>query len=74
MEVHLTDDQQSILSRLAADKGCDANVIAQEAINYFLEAQERFIAAVNLGEAELERSEYLTHEEVGVRLERMFRS
>ena len=67
MEVQLTIDQQETLSRLAADKGCDVSIIAQEAINYYLEEQARFVAAVKLGEAELERGEYLTHEEVGAR-------
>ena len=74
MEVHLTADQQEMISRLAADKGCDANIIAQEAINYYLEEQARFVADVKLGEEELERGEYLTHEEVGARIERMLRS
>jgi predicted transcriptional regulator len=74
MEIQLTTDQEAKLSRLAADKGCDPNVIAQAAIDHYLEEEERFIAAVNLGEAELERGEYLTHEEVGARLERMLGS
>lgn len=74
MEVHLTADQQAKLSQLAAEKGCDANSIAQDAIGRYLEQESRFIAAVNLGEAELERGEYLSHEEVGARLERIFRS
>jgi predicted transcriptional regulator len=74
MEVHLTAEQQEKLARLASDKGCDTDALAQEAINYYLEQESRFIEAVNLGEAELERGEYLTHEEVGAHIRHMFDS
>ena len=74
MEVHLTADQQAKLARLATDKGCDADTLAQEAIDHYLEQEFRFVEAVNLGEAELEHGDYLTHEEVGARIEQMFRS
>jgi predicted transcriptional regulator len=74
MEVHLTADQQAKLARLATDKGCDTDTLALEAIEHYLEQESRFVEAVNLGEAELERGDYLTHEEVGARIEQMFRS
>jgi predicted transcriptional regulator len=74
MEVHLTAEQQEKLARLASDKGCDADALAQEAINHYLEQESRFIEAVNLGEAELDRAEYFTHEEVGARIKQMFGS
>jgi predicted transcriptional regulator len=48
--------------------------LAQEAIDSYLEAEFRFTEAVKLGEAELERGEYLTHEEVGARIDKLFRS
>jgi predicted transcriptional regulator len=74
MEVHLTAEQQEKLARLASDKGCDTDALAQEAINHYLEQESRFIEAVNLGEAELERGEYLMHEEVGAHIRHMFDS
>jgi predicted transcriptional regulator len=74
MEVHLTADQQAKLARLATDKGRDPDALAQEAIDSYLEAEFRFIEAVKQGETELERGEYLTHEEVGARFEQLFRS
>ena len=39
-----------------------------------LAKEVRFIEAVKLGEAALERGEYLTHEQVGERPDRLFRS
>jgi predicted transcriptional regulator len=74
MEVHLSADQQARLARLATDRGCDSDTLAREAIEAYLERESRFIEAVNLGEAELDRGEYLTHEEVGARIEQMFHS
>jgi predicted transcriptional regulator len=74
MEVRLTTDQQAKLTQLANDKGLDVDALAQEAIDSYLEAEFRFVEAVKLGEAELEREEYLTHEEVGARIDKLFRS
>jgi len=74
MEVHLTPEQQNQLAELAAQRGRDADALALEAISRYLEEEARFIEAVKLGEAALERGEYLTHEQVGKRLDRLFRS
>lgn len=72
MEVHLTPEQQHQLSEFATQKGRDANTLAQEAISRYLKEEARFVEAVRLGEAALERGDYLTHEEVGKRLEQLF--
>jgi predicted transcriptional regulator len=74
MEIHLTPEQEHQLSALAAHRGRDADALAQEAISRYLEEEARFIEAVKLGEAALERGDYLTHEQVGKRLERLFQS
>ena len=75
MVIHLTPEQEAQLSQLAANRGRrDADELAQEFLSRYLEEEARFIEAVRLGEAELERGEYLTHEEVGARIERWFQS
>jgi len=74
MEVPLTPEQQHQLAELAAQRGRDADALAQEAISQFLAEEARFIEAFKLGEAALERGEYLTHEQVGKRLDLLFRS
>lgn len=74
MEVHLYPDQASKLAQLASDRGRDADSLAQEAISRYLEEEARFVEAVKLGESQLERGEYLTHGEVGSRIERMLKS
>ena len=74
MEVHLTPEQQHQLAELATHKGRDADALAQEAISRYLEEEARFSQAVKLGEEALERGEYLTHEQAGKRVERLFHS
>ena len=74
MEVHLNPEQASKLAQLASDRGRDADSLAQEAISRYLEEAARFVEAVKLGESQLERGEYLTHGEVGFRIERMLKS
>ncbi len=74
MEVHLTPEQASRLARLASERGRDADSLAQEAILRYLEEEARFVEAVKLGESQLQRGEYLTHEEVGTRIERLLNS
>ena len=74
MEVHLNSEQLNKLAKLASEKGQAADVLAQEAISRYLDEEARFVEAVKLGEAQLERGEYLTHEEVGARVERLLES
>ena len=74
MEVHLTPEQQDQLAELAAQRGRDADALAQEAISWYLAEEARFIKAVKLGGSALERGECLTHEQVGERLDRLFQS
>jgi predicted transcriptional regulator len=46
-------------------------VLAQEAIEHFVDYDEWFIREVEKGLAQIDRGELLTHEEVGARLERL---
>jgi len=73
LEVHLTPEQQHQLAELATQRGRDADALAQESISRYLAEEARFIEAVKLGEEALQRGEYLTHEQVGERLNRLFR-
>jgi predicted transcriptional regulator len=70
MEVQLSDDTQAKLSRLAAARGSDAERLAREAIERFVDYDEWFIREVETGLASAEEGAVLTHEEVGARLER----
>jgi predicted transcriptional regulator len=72
MEVHLTPEQEAELSRLALRKGRNADELAQEVLRFYLEHEARFIEAVKRGLDSLDRGEYVSHEEVGARIDRLF--
>ena len=67
MNVSLDPAVQAKLQRLAAESGRDAEVLAREAIERFVNYDEWFISEEK-GLAQIERGEVLTHEQVGARL------
>lgn len=70
MEVHVTPELEARLIRTAARQGRNPDEVAQEILSCWFEDETRFIEAVTLGEDSLQRGEYLTHEQVGQRLQR----
>ncbi|HMJ62053.1 MAG TPA: hypothetical protein VK493_09835 [Bryobacteraceae bacterium] len=70
MEVHLNPEVQDKLSRIAAARGSDAEILAREAIERFVDYDEWFIREVEKGLASVGRDELLSHAEVGARLEK----
>lgn len=74
MEVPLSPEKQNQLAQIAAHKGQAADTLAAEVISHYVDEEARFVDAVKLGEAELERGEYYSSEQVGAQLARLFRS
>jgi predicted transcriptional regulator len=70
----LSPEQSSRLAELAHERRREPHLLAEEAITRYLEEENRFAEAVKLGETQLEKGEDLTHEEVGNRIRRMFKS
>ena len=70
MDVSLDPTVQEKLVRLAAERGRDAEALAREAIERFVDYHEWFVNEVDKGLAQIARGEVLTHEEVGARLEK----
>ena len=73
MEVHFTPELEAQLAESAAQQGRKPDELVQEVVARFFEEERRFIEAVNRGEEAFEHGEYLTHEQVGRRLERFLR-
>ncbi len=71
MEVNLNPDLQARLSQLAAQQGRDTEALAREAIERMVDYDEWFIGEADKGLAEVEQGRVLTHEQVGMRLERL---
>jgi predicted transcriptional regulator len=74
MEVHFTAEQEAQLSRIASTMGADPEQLVKDAALRLLQEETRFAEAVKVGESQLDRGEYLTHEEVGESIERLFHS
>lgn len=70
MEVHLTPDLQAKLADSAAKQGRAPDELVQDVLALYFAEEASFIEAVSRGEESLQRSEHLTHEQVGHRLRR----
>jgi predicted transcriptional regulator len=72
MQVQLTPEEEAQLVELAARDGRTAGDLVREAIRRYVEDDAKFIAAVMDGLASLDRGEFVSHEDVGKRIDRLF--
>jgi predicted transcriptional regulator len=71
MRIELTVEQENQVTRIAAEEGRDVREVARDLFSRFLSQESRFVAAVKLGEAELDAGDLVTHEDVGGRVRRL---
>ena len=74
MEVHVTGELEAKLTNSAAKQGRNPDDLVQDVLTRHFEEEARFVEAVKRGEGALQRGEYLTHEQVGQRLQRFLQS
>ena len=74
MEIILAPEQEARLAELAARQGRRTDDLVQEALARYLEDDAHFVAAVVKGLASLDRGEFVTHAEVGRRVDRLLES
>ena len=74
MEVHVTGELEAKLTHSAAKQGRNPDDLVQDVLTSYFEEEARFIEAVKRGEDAFQRGEYLTHEQVGQRLQRFLES
>jgi predicted transcriptional regulator len=74
MQIHLTPEQEAHLAEIAARDGRSADELVQEAISRYFKDDAEFVAAVVKGLASLDRGEFVIHEEVGKRIDRLFQT
>ena len=70
MELHIGHELEAKLTHSAAKQGCNPDELAQAVLARYFEEEARFVEAVIRGEEALRHGEYLTHEQVGQRLQR----
>ena len=74
MEIILAPEQEARLAELAARQGRRTSDLVQEALARYLEDDAHFVAAVIKGLASLDRGEFVTHAEIGRRVDRLLES
>jgi predicted transcriptional regulator len=70
MEVHVTGELEAKLTDSAARQGRNPDDLVQDVLAGYFEEEARLVEAVKRGEDALQRGEYLSHEQVGQRLQR----
>jgi predicted transcriptional regulator len=73
MEVHFPPELEAKLTHSAAQQGRNPGEFLQDVVARYFEEEARFTEAVRLGEDDLQRGEYHTHEQAGQRLQRFLR-
>jgi predicted transcriptional regulator len=74
MEVHLPPELQAKVDRAAAEKKSGAEEYVKQLVEHYLDHDAWFRQQVKKGLDQLDRGEILTHDEIGIRIDKMFRS
>ncbi len=72
MQVQLTPEEEARFAELAAREGRTAGDLVRDAVRRYLEDDVKFVDAVEKGLASLDRGEFVGHEDVGKRIDRLF--
>jgi predicted transcriptional regulator len=74
MEVHFSPDVETQLQQVASANGKNAEQLVKDTVARMLENQARFIAGVQRGIEQADRGEFVEHQEVVHRIDRLFQS
>jgi predicted transcriptional regulator len=73
MEVHLSPELQAKADRAAAENKSGSEEYVQQLVEHYVDYDAWFRQQVTRGLEQLDRGEFLTHEQVGGRIDQMFR-
>jgi predicted transcriptional regulator len=73
MEVHFTPEQEAQLAQIATRSGTDTEGLVTKVVARYLDAEARFLAAVDKGLAAAERGEFIEEDEMDARFEAMLK-
>lgn len=74
MEVQFTPELQTKIDRVAAENKRGAEEYVQQLVETYVDHDAWFRQKVTASLATLDSGEFLTHEEVGIRLDKIFKS
>ena len=71
MEIELSRELQEKLERIASQQGRDAKSLVKEAVEQLVGYDEWFLRQVEIGLRQIDRGEFVEHEEVAARMEKL---
>ena len=74
MEVHFTPELQAKLDRVAAENSSKADQYVQQLVEHYLDHDVWFRQKVKTSLERLDRGEFISHEDMGDRIEKKFGS
>ena len=74
MELNLSPELLAKLAQIAAENNSGAEEYVQQLIEHYLDHDAWFRQKVKTGLAQLDRGEFVSHEEIGARIDQIFRS
>lgn len=74
MEINLSPELSAKLANVAAENNSDAEEYVRQLVEHYIDHDAWFRQKVKEGLGQLDRGESLTHEEVGTRIDQIFRS
>ncbi len=75
MEVNLDPKLQAKLARIAAENNSGAEEYTRQLIEHYIDPDEAlFREKVKTGLEQIDRGDFVTHDDVGARIDQMFRS
>jgi len=73
MEVNLSPELQAKLAHIAAENNSDAEEYVRQLVEHYLDHDAWFRQKVKVGLNQLAQEEFVTHEEIGARIDQIFR-
>jgi predicted transcriptional regulator len=74
MEVNLSPELQAKLANIAAENNSGAEEYVRQLVEHYLDHDAWFRQKVKAGLRHLDQGEFVTHEEIGARIDQIFRA
>jgi predicted transcriptional regulator len=73
MELNLSPELQAKLTHIAAENNSGTEEYVRQLVEHYLDHDAWFRQKVKEGLGQLDQGEFVTHEEIGARIDQMFR-
>ena len=74
MDVNLSPELQAKLAHIAAENNSGAEEYVRQLVEHYIDHDAWFRQKVKTGLGQLDQQEFVTHKEIGARIDELFRS